>query len=198
MKKIETIWHYLLYQAIEKNKFQHTQAGLAELFHYSTSTINLALAKPTAIGAVRKSGKFFVVEDVFKLLYLTSTIRNLPADIIYQTTSMLDIHALEGLAPASSIYGAYSAASLILGEPPADYSTLYLYEDTTNLGELKSRYPLNKTASTKVIILQKPSYLPLPHHTSLPHTFVDIWNMSDWYAHEFTKALEEKIYGLLS
>ena len=87
MKKIETIWHYLLYQAIEQKEFQHTQAGLAELFHFSTSTINLALVKPTAIGAVRKSGKFFVLADVFKLLYLAATIRSLAKDILYQTHS---------------------------------------------------------------------------------------------------------------
>ena len=198
MKKIETIWHYLLYQAIEKNQFQHTQAGLAELFHYSTSTINLALTKPTAIGAIRKSGKFFVVASPLKLLYLAATIRDLGHDTIYQTTSSLNIHELEGLAPNSAIYGGYSAATHLLTESPADYSSLYLYDNESNLPSIKSRYPQDKTSSTKIIILQKPPFLPLPHHTSLAHTFVDIWNMSDWYAHDFTKALEEKIYGLLS
>lgn len=198
MKKIETIWHHLLYQAIEHEEFQHTQAGLAELFHYSTSTINLALVKPTAIGAVRKSGKFFVVADPLKLLYLASTIRNLSKDILYQTSSSLSIHEIEGLTPSDSVYGGYSAAKEILGESPADYSTLYLYHDLSQLDEIKSRYPLNKTGPTKIIVLQKPPYLPLPNHTSLPHTFIDIWNMSDWYSHDFTLALEDKIHGLLS
>lgn len=198
MKKIETIWHYLLYQAIEKSQFQHTQAGLAELFHYSTSTINLALVKPTAIGAVIKSGKFFVVANPTKLLYLAATFRDLGHDIIYQTTSTQNIRELEGLAPSSAIYGGYSAASHLLVEPPADYSTLYLYDDYSNLHSIKSRYQLDKNGSTKIIILQKPSFLPLPHYTSIPHTFIDIWNMSDWYAHDFTTALEEKINALLS
>ena len=198
MKKIETIWLHLLDQAIENRVFQHTQAGLAELFHFSTSTINLALDKPTAVGAVRKSGKFFVVADPLKLLYLASTIRNLAKDIIYQTTSSLSIHELEGLVPPTAIYGGYSAATQILGEAPADYSTLYLYADPDDLTEIKSRYPLSKTGSTNIIILKKPPYLQEIGHTSLAHTFIDTWNMSDWYAHDFTQALEVKIHDILS
>lgn len=198
MKKIETIWHYLLYQAIEQGKFQHTQADLAALFHYSTSTVNLSLAKPTAIGAIRKSGKFFVVSDVQKLLYLSATVRNLGNDIIYKTYSSLSVQSLEGHATPTSIYGGYSAAKEILGEAPADYSTLYLYIDPSDLGEIKSRYPVTKSGGTQIIILKKPTYLPVATHTSLPHTFVDIWNMSDWYARDFTSSLEDKIHDLLS
>ena len=198
MKKIETIWLYLLDQAIEQKQFQHTQAGLAKLFKYSTSTVNLALHKPAAIGAIRKSGKFFVVTDPLKLLYLSATTRNLAKDIIYQTYSSLPIPELEGLAPPSAIYGAYSAAGQILQEPPADYSALYLYLDPDRLDQLKSRYPFVKSGSTQIIVLKKPLYLPIPNHTSLSHTFIDIWNMRDWYARDFTQALEEKIHDLLS
>lgn len=198
MKKIETIWHYLLYQAIENRQYQHTQAGLADQFHFSLSTVNLALTKPTAIGAIRKSGKFFVVADPLKLLYLSATIRNLYSDIIYQTSSSTSIHEAEGLALPSSVYGGYSAGAHILTEPPSDYSSLYLYEDPINLPEIKSRYPSISTGSTKIIILKKPLYLPSSTHTTLPHTFVDIWNMADWYARDFTRALEDKIHGLLS
>ena len=198
MKKIETIWQYLLFQAIEQREFRHTQAGLAQLFHYSTSTINLALVKPTAIGAIRKSGKFFVVADVIKLLYLASTIRSLAKDIIYHTYSDLPIRELEGLAPAGAVFGGYSAASQILGEPPADYTTLHLYADPADIATIQSRYPISKTGNSQVVIFKKPTYAPIKNHTSLPHTFVDIWNLSDWYARDFTQALEDKIHGLLS
>jgi hypothetical protein len=198
MKKIETIWQYLLFQAIEQCEFRHTQAGLAQLFHYSTSTINLALVKPTAIGAVRKSGKFFIVADVIKLLYLASTIRSLTKDIMYHTYSDLPIHELEGLAPADTIFAGYTAASQILSEPPADYTSLYLYLDPSHLDLAKSRYPSLKSGPTQVYILRSPTYLPLKPRTTLPHTFVDIWNMRDWYARDFTQALEAKINGLLS
>jgi hypothetical protein len=29
--------------------------------------------------------------------------------------------------------------------------------------------------------------------TTLPQTFVDIWNLKDWYGQDFIKRLEEKI-----
>jgi hypothetical protein len=34
--------------------------------------------------------------------------------------------------------------------------------------------------------------------TTLPQTFVDIWNLKDWYGQEFIKRLEEKINAILS
>lgn len=199
MKKIETIWHHLLYQAIEKREFRHTQAGLAELYGFSTSTANLALVKPTAIGAIRKSGKFFVVADVLKLLYLWATVRNLDKDMLYSTHSPLPIRELEGLAPPGTLYGGYSAASQILGEPPADYNVLHLYLEKVDLGIAKTRYPKINTGPSQVIIYHRPLFLPASlHTTTLPHTFVDIWNMRDWYARDFTSSLEDKIHDLLS
>lgn len=198
MKKIETIWHHLLNQAIDHGEFQHTQAELAAQFHFSLSTINLALDKPSAVGAVRKSGKFFVVADPLKLLYLASTVRNLGSDIIYQTTSNLSIHQLESLTPPSAIYGGYSAATQILGESPSDYSALHLYLDPTHLGELQSRYPASKSGATTLIAFKKTPHLHQINHTTLAHTFIDVWNMPDWYTHNFTSALEDKIRDLLS
>lgn len=198
MKKIETIWHYLLFEALEHKKYRHTQAGLAAHFHYSTSTINLSLVKPEAVGAVRKSGKFFVLTDPIKLLYIWATLRNLSRDIIYSTRSDLAIGELEGLAPPNAHYGLYSATAKIFSEPPADYSTLYLYLDPSELALAKTRYPVSQSGNHQIVILKNPPYLPLPNLTSLPHTYVDIWNVNDWYAVEFLHSLEDKIHGLLS
>ncbi len=198
MKKIETIWHHLLFQTIEKKEFQHTQAALADSFGFSTSTINLALDKPTSIGAIRKSGKFFVVSDPRKLLYLAATIRNLTRDTLYHTNSILPITELEGLATPDTVYGGYTAAKYLLGEPPADYNHLYLYAQPSSLPSLKLRYPKSQVGNNHIVVLDLPPHLPLTGHTSLPLTFVDIWNMSDWYAHDFIVSLEAKINGLLS
>jgi hypothetical protein len=203
VKKIETIWHHLLYDAIEQKQFQHTQAGLAQTYRMSTSTVNLALIKPTAIGAIRKSGKFFVVADVLKLLYLWATVRNLPHDVLYQTYSDLSINQLVGIAPPNALFGGYYAASQILGEPPADYTTLHLYLPKGDLELVKTRYPFSKTGLNQVIVYHNPldlySQIKTPTATtSLPNTFVDIWNLSDWYARDFTQGLEDKIHGLLS
>jgi len=53
MKKIETTWHHLLWSALEKRQFKHTQKSLADYFGYSLNTINLAVKKAAAIGAVK-------------------------------------------------------------------------------------------------------------------------------------------------
>ena len=85
MKKIETIWHHLLYSALKENNFKHTQKQLAGKFGYSLSTINYALTVPEKIGAIRKESKFFVLADFKKLLYYFASFRNFNKDIIYQT-----------------------------------------------------------------------------------------------------------------
>jgi hypothetical protein len=199
MKKIETIWHHLLFCALEERKFRYTQKELAEQFHYSLSTVNHALEGPTQIGAIRKEAKFFVVEHFQKLLYFWASLRNLSSDILYQTHFAASVTEIEGLLPANSFYACYSAARKILGEPPADYSTVHCYIHEKELDLFKARFPLHPTQPPNVFALKAPptmaKYGPV---TTLPQTFVDIWNLKDWYGQEFIKRLEEKINAILS
>src|SRR3989339_19156 len=160
MKKIETIWHHILWSALEKRQFKHTQKSLAEFFGYSLSTVNHALTVPSQTGAIRKETKFFVLADFKKLLYYWASIRNLEKDIIYKTNYEASIPEIEGLLPASAIYAGYSAGLFILKASPT----------TKKYGAI----------------------------TPLPQTFVDIWNLKDWYGQDFIKKLTEKIDGILS
>ena len=199
MRKIETIWHHLLWKAIEKKVFKHTQAEIASYFDYSLSTVHHALATPSEIGAIRKETKFFVLENVEKLLYFWASLRNLERDIIYTTYVDNEVGEIEGLVPPEVIYGAYSAGRRLLGEPPADYSKVYLYLKEEHLSKVKTRFPYNPDHPPNLFILKAPAFLsqygPI---TTYPHTFVDIWNLRDWYSRDFTLALEEKIHELLS
>lgn len=198
MKKIETIWHHLLYVALKKKQFKHTQQELAKSFGYSLSTINHALNVPSQIGAVRKETKFFVLEDFKKLLYYWASVRGLKNQIIYQTQNDLTVFQREGLVPAEAIYAGYSAAGKLLKEPAADYDKVYFYLAENKLDEAKRRFPLIKGAPN-LFVLEMPKTMPqYGKITTLPQTFVDIWNLKDWYSHDFTKALEEKMYELLS
>lgn len=202
MRKIETIWHYILHSALAEGRFKHTQKELAEKFGYSLSTVNLALRNPSQIGAVRKASKFFVLEDFQKLLYYWSSLRNLEKDIIYKTGVSGTVSGIEGLVPPQATFAAYSAAKKILGESPADYSRVYFYITREQLDEAKRRFPpqQNKNQEMNVFALLKSqkSFQPNTEITSIPQTFVDLWNLRDWYAKDFTKALEEKMYGILS
>ena len=83
MKKIETIWNYILNSALIDHQYQFTQQLLAKHFQISLSTVNLALDVPTAMGAIRKSSKFFILQDFYKLLLYWGSIRQISKDIIY-------------------------------------------------------------------------------------------------------------------
>ncbi len=198
MRKIETIWHDILFQALEKKKFKFTQQELAEKFGYSLSTVNYALEVPSEMGAVRKESKFFVLADIKKLLYYWASDRRLSNDIIYQTYSEESVFSLEKIVPPGSIFAAYTAAKEYLAEPPADYSKIYLYADINSLTEIKTRYPEVRKRPNIFVLKKIAAVERYGDFTTLPHTFVDIWNLSDWYAREFVIGLEEKIDALLS
>lgn len=199
MRKIETIWHHLLYCALEEKRYKWTQQELANEFKFSLSTVNHALAVPSQMGAVRKTSKFFVLQDFDKLLYYWASLRKLEADVIYQTYWESGVAEIEGLIPPNSIYAAYSAARKLLGEPPADYSQVYFYYPPENIAEVQTRFPPNKRAAPNIVVLRLPSslsrYGPI---TTLPQTFVDIWNLPDWYSRDFTNELSDKMHELLS
>lgn len=202
MRKIETIWHHILYMAAEKELYKHTQQGLADDFGYSISTVNHALEIPTAMGAIRKAGKFFVLEDFRKLLYYWASVRELDKDVVYMTRSDLSAREIEKLAVPDSILAGYVAAKHILGEPPADYTQVHFYVMEQQLEELKRRFPaISKIDKheANVLAFRAPEVMQqYGHITTIIQTFVDIWNFSDWYSRDFISALEKKMDGLLS
>ena len=197
--KIETIWHDLLFNALEKGEFRHTQKSLSEKYGYSLSTINLAVKNLAAIGGVEIMGKFFVVKDVKKILYFWATHRNLEKDIIYRTWVSEPISEIEGFIPDGSIFACYTAAKELLKEASSDYSKVYFYFDENSLERVKNRFPFNKSENPNLYVLKSYSWQKdYGFTTSLPQTFVDLWNLSDWYAKDFLVDLERRIDGLLS
>lgn len=199
MMKIETIWHHLLYIAINKKQFKFTQSELAREFGYSLSTVNHSLAIPGEIGAIRKESKYFVLSDWQKLIYYWASVRRLEKDVIYKTYLQENISEIEGLVPQEVIYACYSAGKYHLEEAPADYSKVYFYASPDQLVEVQKRFPLNKKIEPNIFVLKMPLIMKkYEKFTTLPQTFVDIWNCPDWYARDFVNALEEKINGILS
>ena len=196
MKKIEIIWGEILFQAIEKREHQFTQKDLAHQLQVSTSTIFQALKVPRRMGALRVTGRFFTVSDAEKLLYHWASVRDLNRDISFRGHVDLPILEIEGLIPPEAIFGAYSAARKILGEAPADYDCVYIY--LKNVDQLKKRFKFSKGRTNVIVLAQDPLMVRYGKVTSIAQTFVDLWNVSDWQAKDFTLALKEKIDGLLS
>lgn len=201
MRKIETIWHYLLNEALLKQSFRQTQQAVAGHFHYSLSTVHHALQVPLELGAIRKETKFFILEDFKKLLYYWASVRHLERDIVYQTFLDEPVAEVEGLAIPGSIFACYSAARHHLGESPADYAKVYWYLSDEKEMLARQRFPKQPLSGREanVFILRMPPLLSqYGDYTTLVQTFVDIWNLRDWYARDFYRSLEEKIDGLLS
>lgn len=196
MKKIEMIWRELLFQAIEKKNRQFTQKELAQQLGFSTSTIFQALKTPRSMGAVRVTGRFFIVEDPEKLLYDWGSVRNLQKDIIFKGRVNLPVLGIEGRMPGNIIFGGYSAARHILSVAPADYDTVYIY--AKEIGQMQERFKFEKGRANVVVLKQDPLLTQYGSITTLSQTFVDLWNLSDWQAKEFVRALKEKIDEFLS
>ena len=201
MKKIETIWHHLLHEALIHHTYRHTQQELAGRFQYSLSTIHHAIKTPVEIGAIRKASKFFVLADFKKLLYYWASLRSLQRDIVYKSLMEKPVLEVEGLAVPRTVFACYSAARHHLGEAPADYAKVYWYAAPEDLRKTQERFgdrPKTKTEANVFILRAPGAFICDGYYTTLVHTFVDVWNLTDWYARDFCKALEEKIDGLLS
>lgn len=196
MLKIEIIWREILFQAIEKKNFQFTQKELAARLGVSTSTIFQALKTPRKAGAVRVTGRFFLLEDSEKLLYHWASVRNLQKEIIFTSRVNLPVLEIEGMAPPDVIFGCYSAARQILGTPPADYDKVYLYAKDT--AEIKARFTFEKGRPNLIVLKQDPLLTRYGQITTFAQTFVDLWNLPDWQAKDFTRSLKEKIDEFLS
>jgi len=200
MKKIEIIWRELLYQAIEKKNRRFTQKGLAEKFNFSTSTVFQALKAPRKMGAVRVTGRFFVLEDPEKLLYHWASNRNLKKEIVFAGRVDLSIFEIEGRMPNGIVFGGCTAARQILKEASADYDKVYVYSNPqpAALKKIKERFQSGKDRANLFVLKADPFLENYGERTTLAQTFVDLWNLEDWYAKEFVNSLKRKIDGLLS
>lgn len=200
LSKKEIIWRHILTEALTNKITIFTQKDIASYFHFSTSTVFNALHIPRKSGIVEVTGTFFRLRDFEKLLYLWATHRNFKRDIIYKTyVESKNPLEIEGKMPPDVIYGAFSAFRFIHKEAPADYSEVYIYTD--NLEEMMRRFPQAAEKRTRksrrkanLYVLQPDPFLKsFGKITPDPQTFVDMWNIPEWYAKDFLQALKLKM-----
>lgn len=192
MKKIELVYKEILFQVIEKNSLVLTQSELSKRLHISLSIVNLALKKLEKISAVRIKRRNFSVIDVRRMLYLWASERNLEKDIIYKTRVNLPVKEIEKSLP-EIVFGAYSSYKFRFNDVPADYSEVYVYvnsDDKNMIFEIKKRFPENKNNPNLFVLKKAGEY---GKTDTIAQLFVDLWNLKEWYASEFLKALEKKL-----
>ena len=79
---------------------------------------------------------------------------------------------------------------------PADYDKVFIY--TKNIDAIQKRFDFKKGRENLIVLRQDPFLSQYGSLTTISQTFVDLWNLYDWQAKEYVKALKEKIDGLLS
>ena len=193
MRKTELIFREVLYQAIEKKNRNLTQAELARVLHVSLSTINRSVKLLERMGAVEIAPRNFHIIDIKKILYHWASTRNLQKDILYATRVERPVVELEKSMPDTVVFGGYTAYKFLYNDVPADYSEVYVYGDES----LVKRFPKCKGVPN-LFIMKKDRFIEkYGKVTTIAHTFVDLWNLREWYAKEFLKALEARLHGIL-
>lgn len=195
MTKKEVLWRHLIHEAITNKKLKFLQKDLAQEFGFSLSTIHNALKAPREIGAIKVTGRNFLIEDKEKFLYLWATVKRLNKEIIYSTYAEEGIREIENKMPSGIIYGAYSAFVKKFEEAPADYDKVYIYTPIETIAEIKARFPLKKGYKNLFILGSDPYLEKMSPKGIVPieQMFVDIWNLTDWYAKEYLKILKKKM-----
>jgi len=191
MKKIELVYKKILDEVIEKKNKKLTQAEISRALQISLSTVNLALEHLKKMNAVEVNNRNFTIVNAKKILFYWASIRNLEKDIVYGTRVDKSVVEIEKNMPPGVLFGAYSAYKFIFKDMPADYSEVYVYADDDAVEEIKKRFKENKNEGN-LFVLKKDF-----KEMTKAQIFVDLWNLKEWYAKDFLKALEEKIYGIL-
>jgi len=192
MTKKEIIWREILFQAIENKKFEFTQKELSQKYGFSLSTIFNALKIPREANII-EGKRGLRVQDIEKFLYLWATFRKIKKDIIYQTAVKKGVFEIEGEMPPNVIFAAYTAFLKKYKQAPADYDKVYVYIEEKNLKEIKNRFPPQKGYQNLIVLKSDPWLKNFGKLTPDCQTFVDLWNLPEWYAKDFLNALKEKI-----
>ncbi len=193
MKKTETIYREMLYNAIEKERRNLTQAYLAKTLKVSLSTVNLALKPLARMNAIRIKKMGFDIIDVKKILYYWASIRNLEKDIVYKTRFEAPVTDMEKQMPDDVVFTAFSAYKFKFKDVPADYSEVYVYGSE----EIKKRFKPNNEIPNLFVLKKSNQIEKYGKTATIANIFVDLWNLRQWYAKDFLKALEVKIARIL-
>jgi len=193
MKQTEIVYREVLYQAIEKKNNNLTQAELSRTLNLSLSTVNNAIKHLENIGSININPRNFRVIDIKKILYFWASVRSLQKDILYRTRIERPVIEIEKLMPNDIVFSAYSSYKFTFKDVPADYSEVYIYGDE----KIKERFP-EKKGIPNLFVLKKDDLMDrYGKKTTIANTFVDLWNIKEWYAKEFLKEMEKKINGFL-
>ena len=195
MKKISFVYRELLFQALENGRLSFTQKELSSRLNISLSNVNHALKPLRRMNAIKVNPMNFSIVNVKKILFFWASSRNPSKDLVYSTRAEKPVKEIEKMMPADVVFTAYSGYKFRFKDTPADYSEVYVY--ASDLDEMKKRFPSAKGISN-LFVLQKDCLMESYGKTAaIGQMFADLWNLPEWYARDFLKALEARIDALL-
>lgn len=195
MQKREFLYREILFQVFEKNSRLFTQSSLSSKLGVSLSNTNHALKPLKRMGAIKVNPRNFTVVNPKKILFYWASIRNLEHDTIFSGRVDLPVRKIENSMPDSVVFGAFSAFWFRFGSVPADYSEVYVYG--TDIEEIKKRFSVSPK-NPNLFVLKKDHLMDSYGKIStIAQTFVDLWNLGQWYARDFLNELEERIDAIL-
>lgn len=195
MSKKEAIWREILFQRRKNNIVKFTQKGLAQKFGFSLSTVFNALKPLRESHAVKITGRFFLLEDYRRVLYLAASARKLERGIYYRAFINKPVSELEGMMSPGAVFSLYSGYKFLFGSVPAEYDHLYIYAEKEKFQDILGRLPkeAQKSAAPNFFVIEPDSWFKNYEEDPLEQIFIDIWNAPEWYAKDFLRLLENKL-----
>lgn len=190
MLKTEIVYREIIESWEGKNKL--SQLELSKRLGISLSTVNNAIRPLVSMGAIGVLPRSIKVIDKEKALLYWASVRDLQKDIVYSTRGGTP-GDIEKNMPYEVIYTAYSGYKFLFRDVPADYGEVYVY--LRDVEAIRKRFPPQK-GPPNLFVLTPDRRLPgLSKDNIAPPSqiFVDLWNIREWYAKEFIKALKEKL-----
>ncbi len=174
-----------------------SQLELSKRLKISLSAVNAAVKPLDTMAAIEIKIRGLKELDKRKLALYYATHWNLRISIAYSTRVEMPVARLEKEMPAGVIFTAYSGYKFLYGEVPADYGEVYVYAGEKTLVELKRRFP-GKNGRPNMFVLQSNAVIErLSRKGVAPkfQLFTDLWNLREWYAAEFLKRMEGRLFG---
>ena len=184
----------ILNEFFNDRKTVFTQSAIAGKLGISLSTVNNALKPVKQNGAVDVFKNGFRLVDAQKLITYWATARNLEKDVIYETRVEAPVSEIEKTMPAGTLYSAYSAYKFLFNDVPADYGKVIVYADGQAVKNIIELFPPKK-GPVNLIVLEKDERINSGNSGGVApasQVYVDLWNLRDWQAKEFLKALEKR------
>ncbi|MBI4253093.1 winged helix-turn-helix domain-containing protein [Candidatus Uhrbacteria bacterium] len=196
MNKKCAVYREILYQKRVHGQIRFTQKELASTLGISTSTVFNALKSARDTSIIRVTGRFFVLQDYRKLLYLFATERSLIKDMMFSLRLEKGSFDIEAAMPPAIAFGLYSATQFLLSAMPTEYDHVYVYADRNTCAEIRDRVRVwvskkNSGLAPNFFVIEKDPLFSRYPQPLLEQVFADIWNAPEWYAKDILPKLEE-------